>query len=1355
MALAPTPPNPKVLPEITGTQADALLNSGVTLVAYTASGPFKLELLRTGSTTAVQGYLTALGIGGSGGAGTVTITGITFTPLGSVVSGMAADTVIGMLSASVSGGTLTNPVYSVTTNTWFKVVGAQVLTKIALTDAHIGDRPVLFHLAADNAATFDKPSMNITIGPAVVIPTGAGGYPGLDLDKGANYRYSYGAADTLAIPFEFKAENAVAIGDSLKVDFEFGLGDMPPGGRLYGKNSDNSTFPIYMSLVNSTTVAGVAYPKYVRLDWLSPVARAVGAIHAFTIHWENVAQDNTPHKSVAQIISGSDILLESAGVDEVSPMRVRINDVLATTQRTAGGSFGADPAQAWYVTHANPACVGISGFAYFRRISDNGLDAFRCVQFFIDALPNNEYRVELAVQQPNMYGPLAGATVGVRSDQIGVISDMTVKNGSTVIRKFGGTDGPDAFDVGASAFDTGSGYMALPAGTFYSDRAGDGIPVTFTGSGTPSGLASGVFYVIGGASLPTSTRYVRFATERQNDLTSVAFGNAGTGTCRVIPHVGTFGNCSPPLLDWEARPLWISSTRAEQPKILPKHDLFYASRRAAMLQDYDLSDPAFTGGSVLMPNQTKPKYFPNLTWEFARNETLAGNNVFISGTGGILTEDRLGPQPWTHTHAQQNPYDAATQQRIRYQAAVYMSHNKTMRDEASGRIPVLANGPNNDGTQFPGLGANDRSLRFVVNGQSWGTRGWKTGTDWQNSVRYGSRGHGCTSGYGTFTDDLHCPQFLKTPAYMTGSLMFRMAMLDVAVTVAGSTDKYDMPVAGDQTYYMCNTSLGRATRGLWRFVDADAAVPDIYAEAAYLHQVMSNTGKFYQVASQTGELRHLGLLNGFDRPYFFAENHSIIAEIVRKGKYPIFAEGVEHLRTSLFDYWDDERPPGAMTNAGAGASTYEWPSPRVGGESNNNAGAAPHPDIRTMLLAFYSDNAPARSTGLWKEKAAYSPGGLESRGNGQATPVHWAQTKYVTLGNLGLVYLPPRDARIASQLYERMTTSPSSFPRLIGHESYRAVTVDVPPANKQVRTQRIDAPATSGTITGPAVAAVENVPATFTVAFSGGAYAWVGLSVASTGVAYGARTQRRVTGTMTLTPGAGTYKAGLFADPTGGSPIHETAAFTASAAPPDYPAGMTTVQSKVEQSRTSNQVITLPAARTTGTGVILLTGGYSNAAGPIAQTGWTDQQYERQQEGWILDAKTAPSSALVSDGVTMGAADLNVLAVLIETHGTVFSSSQIPAVGNNGNNNFSFTIIPKVAADEARYVIVRYYAVDQSAPPTMANATRLAFIPYAAGSTEGWRYAVFQMSNNAAGTMTVQVPLVGEFGLIQVSARAP
>ena len=359
-------------------------------VVYSTMDTFKEFLLRTTSP-----------------APNVVITAVTFTPARQAPASLPAGTMIGTLGATVTGGALVNPAYSLVSSAGgdVKLVGQQI--QLNVNNLPVGTYTFRARITADNA-TAREDDLSFTIVAAGAPPaliTGSG--------EGIDYDFGYGHAGTLAVPFSYKAITAMPAGEVVPFAQPSAARDLPAGWRWYAEDVSGARVPIQQDMEG--TFADGSLETSV-LTVTNTAARAAGTVVPFMLRAEQAAPDRTPCFTHAQMRTAlANIRMEITGYDLgagtfVLPAAWVLDSCKEQTAASPG--WGPDPVGGWQYLKRGPQAVELLVWGYYRNPALTASHRWLRVDMLCQRRADGVWDFGVVHSQPNSFAAHPAGTLG-------------------------------------------------------------------------------------------------------------------------------------------------------------------------------------------------------------------------------------------------------------------------------------------------------------------------------------------------------------------------------------------------------------------------------------------------------------------------------------------------------------------------------------------------------------------------------------------------------------------------------------------------------------------------------------------------------------------------------------------------------------------------------------------------------------------------------------------------------------------------------------------------------------------------------------------------------------------------------
>ena len=352
-----------------------------------------------------------------------------------------------------------------------------------------------------------------------------------------------------------------------------------------------------------------------------PAALAAGTTTDFQWGIQAGSFNNAPGITPAQAAAAADITMTiyvlASNTDTVGvEYGVDLGAILqAGPAWSSSTGYGTNPAQGYRVVRSGPLCVDYQVWGYLKAASGGAihtqLKAGAYIRYWLSGTTVQAAEVRPYIRNANSYGALSGATVGPAvPTQYIVYANIT--NGATGIGAMGGVNDPRyRAALPASAFSGGT--LADPVfmtqqpdynGAAYPEYI-YGVPVMFSGSGTPSGIpqntivysqAGGSFTALG---LPDAGNYA-----------GIAYGTIpASGTSTMTPFVVVLPGCTEWLSGPDNNRIWVPlASAAARPSYQVADDPDYLARHARILPSYDAALAYAAGNTATV--QPDPRAFP-------------------------------------------------------------------------------------------------------------------------------------------------------------------------------------------------------------------------------------------------------------------------------------------------------------------------------------------------------------------------------------------------------------------------------------------------------------------------------------------------------------------------------------------------------------------------------------------------------------------------------------------------------------------------------------------------------------------------------------------------------------------------
>lgn len=1132
-------------------------------------------------------------LGTTSPASSVVITAVTFAPKGQAPANSPAGTTLGTLGATVTGGALVNPAYSLVSSAGgdVKLVGQQI--QLNVNNLPVGTYTFRARVTADNAAARED-DLSFTIAAASTPPAPiAGAGEGIDFDFG------YGRAATLAVPFSYKAVTAMPAGEVVQFAQPTARGDLPPGYRWYAMDAGGNRVDVQQDMEGTFKADGSLETSALTIT--NAAARAAGTVVPLTLKAEQAAPDRTPLITLAQAKTElANLKVEVSGYDLgsdtfiMSPTWV-LDNCKEWTAASPGfiATPGAAPVGGWQYLKRGPQAVELLIWGYYRNTALTASHRWLRADMLCQRLPSGAWDIGVINSQPNAFNAHPAGTLGpVKQARMACVAKL--KNGATVLRAWGDANDPNTVTRPSSAV---SGSRVDFAGGFADDRGGDGVVLGIIGNGaTPSHSLCHIHHDIQGN--PSLT------VERHTLNGGVVTFTGTSAGINFIPLPTTWPNGRCALYEPNGtRFRWGGSSR---PAVMPMHDKGYLLQRAKVVPATNLSLP-----ETPWPGQAKPKFISG-----------SANHYwwFLAETSNGTEDDRLGYITATQAGLLMAPADEARHRRTIVDSLGFLTFPIAHVDEEAGVEVVYNAGPLGNGTTtYPGHGAvttqftgysgyNPIGIGYYTDpNPAARAPGHFFDAKWKQ--RPGIPGHHYYSPqYDVILEGSHAPNFHLVPwlrtadyAHLIG-LRASAHMVNSANNYLHTSDRTRlMTVGGGRTFAWTQSLMSCA----------ESALPDGSPCKQMLFDMTDDNAVFWaDIGGPTHPGRFVGQRLGKGASYMMAYAHIVVGHEVLKNKHPKWRTVLEEASIWSVDQYDDAQGPipngahkfGMYGNDADNNGNY-WPSLmafKIG--TQQSFGALPFPstgfqdgapgltDTGRAELGVLRLMATCHAMGLVNIPRAKAVGeNILARGYNPNPGYDAGQGKLLPLWDIVSIAPPPATvvpngvtgeavsnvrARTATVAWTKPTVGGPVFTYRIevkkGTAAY--VTVDENWGRTKIDLTALADNATNlvritpknpagvsatssvvsfttpievtGTLTG--ATAYVGTPAAFTATFTNAPSVWVCLTDASNGVDFGARVQITGSGNsaqLTSTTIAPQYGS-MYNAQTGGDLIDTTPTFT-------------------------------------------------------------------------------------------------------------------------------------------------------------------------------------------------------------------
>lgn len=323
------------------------------------------------------------------------------------------------------------------------------------------------------------------------------------------FLYSGGVSTIAAgnLPITFTLNNITAATSFTTPNVTYGHpfadGDIPPGGSITVKDSNNNPVPNVQMDAIATWPSGC--PKFVAISHPCAETFVGGAQLPYTLNSSATAPNKTVNTGLwgvthadwfAALSANSDFkVVHGPGFDAgIATYTTSMNSIRTNYSERNPGYGTAYPTGGWEITKYGPNCIEFHGWQYIKNDSSGKFHGYvRCDMWVKAWSPTGPYETYVRTSMPNTWNTITASST--TSEQYNIPQGrfatlVQVKNGSTVIKYDGGPNDINAQIVPNTNFNTTTKQLNYQLGTFFPQT---GVYFTSTGA-VPTGLTANTLY---------------------------------------------------------------------------------------------------------------------------------------------------------------------------------------------------------------------------------------------------------------------------------------------------------------------------------------------------------------------------------------------------------------------------------------------------------------------------------------------------------------------------------------------------------------------------------------------------------------------------------------------------------------------------------------------------------------------------------------------------------------------------------------------------------------------------------------------------------------------------------------------
>ena len=496
-----------------------------------------------------------------------------------------------------------------------------------------------------------------------------------------------------SIPLVLKANGAsIAAGTVMNSGAVFAQGHLPDTSHLTLTQA-GTTVQVQQDAESYWPDGSV---RFARLTWRQPAILPADTAVTCQVTPTAGAPDRTALITPAALVAAKDVTMR-ATLANAAPYtyETSVREIVTNLpQETYVGAAPSNPIGGWSVVASGPFEVMIRAWRFRHdkaQALTTGYHGYVHDVVYLSYRADGTYEWFGRGHASNWSGPLNNGAVGTMPQGNAMASAIEAFDGSTRIGAWGGPNDPRVTTVAASTFNTSTNTTTLHT------IVGVGNAVALSGSGLPSGLVAGTpYYPDNNGKLWPGRYWATGQADGQNNFK--VLGTAGSGTVTVTPMAYTGSGTGELYFASDALPIRIGGTRVET-SVAWSMDYLCKGAKAFPCYDTSYTPPASTPYSAVYS-----AYATGLNpWGY-----------WLNASGDNPGDIRIGLLAHWECLSFMNPLDAGFAKQSRVTAAGWSAYAFWWKDERSGQLMALGNGPDDAGGQWPGLGSNIMGRNFLT-----------------------------------------------------------------------------------------------------------------------------------------------------------------------------------------------------------------------------------------------------------------------------------------------------------------------------------------------------------------------------------------------------------------------------------------------------------------------------------------------------------------------------------------------------------------------------------------------------------------------------------------------------------------